>query len=290
MITPKGLVLLPLTVAREQLTRERRARVPERMVMVEHDAVEQFDRQGHEGGSLQGPYELVARATSKLAPRGSALIDLGCGPARYVSYLALRRPDLKITGLDLSDEMLGFGERTINQQNVADRVTLTQGDMTDFLDQMPPDARMITSEFALHHLPEPTLLAACLSQIAEARERTGCGVLLFDLTRLKHAGSWPRFISSTQPQMHHDHVAMSESNASEAAAWSFDEFRAALQEAGLDDLHNCITRPFGGFQMHWAPPSEGLNPEDGELWQRLPMPLSQRADVEPLKLMMRGRP
>ncbi len=289
MVTPKGIVVLPLVVAREKLLRERRARVPERMVMVEHDAVEQFDRQGHEGGSLLGPYELVARATSKLAPRGAALLDLGCGPARYISYLARRRPDLKITGLDLSDEMLAFATRTVEQQGVTDHITLVQGDMTDFLDQMPPDTRMITSEFALHHLPEPELLATCLSRIAEARERTGCGVLLFDIARLKHAGSWPRFIESTQPQMTHEHVVMSESNASEAAAWSYDEFRAALKKAGLGDLHNCITRPFGGFQMHWTPPANGHNHGD-DLWQKLPMPLTQRADVEPLKLMMRGRP
>lgn len=289
MVTPKGFVVLPLIVAREKLLRKRRARVPERMVMVEYDAVEQFDRHGHEGGSLLGPYELVARATSKLAPRGAVLLDLGCGPARYVSYLARRRPDLKITGLDLSDEMLAFAARTVKQQDVADRITLMPGDMTDFIDQMPPDTSMISSEFALHHLPEPELLDACLSQIAEARKRTGCGVLLFDMARLKHSRSWSRFIESTQPPMFHEHVARNESNASEAAAWSYDEFRAALKKAGLGDLRNCVTRPFGGFQMHWAAPVDGPSHGD-DLWQKLPMPLSQRADVEPLKLMLRGRP
>lgn len=286
MIEPKGFATIPIVVARELIAQDGRTRVPEPMVMDEPDSVSQFEGAGRDGGPLVPIYEMAARASSRIAPHGSHVVDLGCGPAHHLSYFAQRRPDVRITGLDLSPNMLKLGRRTIEQEGVADRVTLVQGDMTDFADDFadqPLD--LVTSVFALHHLPSIEHLAECFTEIAELREKTGCGVMLFDICRLRHAGSWRSFISAAAggllatPQLEHDTVV------SEAAAWSFDEMRQTLNDCGLEDLNNRRSFPFTGFQLHSAPPlSDGWQDGDAE-WRELPMSLGLRTDVVPLKLL-----
>lgn len=264
--------------------------MPEPMVMDDLAGVEQFDGEGQAGGGLLGVYEVVSRATSRIAPENAKVFDMGCGPARYISYLARRRPDLTILGIDLAPNMLAQAERTLAEEGVAERVSLHTGDMTDFADLLPEDTELLSCVLALHHLPTREHLARCFEQIAAARERTGCAVVLFDLARLKRGDSWPAFLDAAVPSLIGTPVIHRDSVASEAAAWSFDEMRQALRDAGLTDMHHCLTRPFQGFQLHWLPPVGGGRTDDRQLWQRLAMPLDVRADAVPLKAMFRGLP
>ena len=278
--------MVPMVIARELVAHRGRTRVPEPMEMDEPDSVAQFEDAGREGGALVPAYELAARTTSRITPPGAHIVDLGCGPARHLSYFANRRPDVHITGLDLAPNMLKLGHRTIKQDGLADRVKLVQGDMTEFADdfaERPVD--IVTSVFALHHLPSLEHLTDCFNEIAKLRARTGCGVLLFDICRLRHPASWRRFMSTAAagtlatPHLERDTIA------SEAAAWNYDEMRHTLADCGLADLKHRRSFPFAGFQMHWSPPQPaGWKQGDAE-WQKLPMPFVMRADVVPLKLM-----
>lgn len=278
--------MVPLVVAREAISHGGRTRIPEPMEMDEPDSVAQFEGAGREGGPLVPVYELVARSTSRIAPPGARIVDLGCGPARHLSYFAVRRPDVTITGLDLAPNMLKLGRKTVKQEGISDRVKLKQGDMTAFADKFADErVDLVTSVFALHHLPTLDHLHDCFKEIAKLRARTGCGVMLFDICRLRHPASWRRFMAGAAagtlatPMLERDTVA------SEAAAWSYAELRHMLSDCGLADLKHRRSFPFAGFQMHWSPPRPaGWKDGDAE-WQELPMPLSLRADVVPLKLM-----
>lgn len=278
--------MVPAVIAREAIARGGRTRIPEPMEMDEPSSVVQFEAAGRQGGPLLPVYELVARSASRLAPSDAHVVDLGCGPARHLSYFALRRPDVTVTGLDLAPNMLKLGRRTIKQEGVADRVKLVKGDMTSFADDFAGEnVDLITSVFSLHHLPTLDDLVACLKEIAKVRARTGCGVLLFDICRLRHPASWRRFMAGAAagllatPDLERDTIA------SEAAAWSYDELEHMLSDSGLADLKHRRSFPFAGFQMHWSPPRPaGWKNGDAE-WQELPMPLGLRADVVPLKLM-----
>ncbi len=290
MISISGVVQLPYLVARELVAGGGRQRVPEPMVMDEAASVEQFDASGQAGGGLLGVYEVVSRATSHIAPAGATVFDLGCGPARYLSYLARRRPDLRIHGIDLSPNMLAQGERTLREEGVADRVSLHEGDMTDFADVLPPETGVLSCVWALHHLPSRDHLVRCFEQIAVARERTGCAVIVFDFARLKRDQTHEAFLKAAAPSMTTDPVMRHDSLASEAAGWSYGEMREALQDAGLGKLHHCLTRPYRGFQLHWAPAVDGERVDDSDLWHRLPMPLAVRADAVPLRAVFLGLP
>ncbi|OHD21303.1 MAG: hypothetical protein A2086_03140 [Spirochaetes bacterium GWD1_27_9] len=57
----------------------------------------------------------------KLIQNNSNCLDLACGPANISSYLKKNKPELKITGIDLSIEML-----KIAKQNVPDGVFINE--------------------------------------------------------------------------------------------------------------------------------------------------------------------
>lgn len=278
--------MVPAVVAREAIARDHRTRIPEPMAMDEPGSAADFEELGRDGGALVPVYELVARATSRIAPPQAHFIDLGCGPAHHVAYFAARRPDVTITGLDLAPNMLKLGRQTIKREGVADRVKLAKGDMTDFADNFADEqVNVITSVFALHHLPTLDHLSACLKQIAKVRARTGCGVMLFDICRLRHPASWRRFMAGAAPGTLATPYLERDTIASEEAAWNFQEMIDMLSDAGLADLKHRRSFPFPGFQMHWSPPRPAGWKNGDDHWKSLPMPLSTRADVVPLRLM-----
>ena len=64
--------------------------------------VEAFHAQGSVvTGTLLPIYHFNAFATSHLLPANATLVDLGSGSGRYLAYLAQRRPDIHIIGLEL---------------------------------------------------------------------------------------------------------------------------------------------------------------------------------------------
>lgn len=287
----KALVNLPLVIARETLARQEPTRVPEPMAMDEPESVAQFEEAGRASGPLVPVYELAARTTSRLAGRGARLLDLGCGPANHLAYLAARRPDLAITGLDLAPNMLARGSEVLAREGVADQVDLVEGDMTDFADRFadqPID--VISSVFALHHLPTEEHLSACLAEIAKVRERTGCGIVLFDLGRMRDPDSWRRVLAATSPELLSTEYLERDSIVSGAAAWSFAEMKQALAEAGLGEMKHRRSLPIAGFQLHHLEPRGDAWRGGDSNWQSRPMPMATRIDVVPLKLMFRQAP
>ena len=86
------------------------ARTPEpTATMASAESVAGFDEQGC--SSLLSIYRFNALAIHRLAPRGAQIVDLGCGTGRFLAYLAARRPDLKILGLDFAEAMVQVGRR-----------------------------------------------------------------------------------------------------------------------------------------------------------------------------------
>src|SRR4051812_37876019 len=105
-----------------------RQRIPEPMVMAEAAGASDYDAAG--ANVLAPLHEFVARSICGLVPRGGHLLDLGCGSARLLVRLAAGRPDLTITGVDLSAAMLELGEANAARAGVADRLRLAQADIT----------------------------------------------------------------------------------------------------------------------------------------------------------------
>lgn len=109
---------------------------------------------------------------------------------------------------------------------------------------------LVTCVWALQHLPDADHLRRCLEGIAAIRRRTGCAVWIFDFARLRRSAMMPALLglSPTAPARLHD-----DGVASEAAAWSAQELRDALDAAGLDAVRGGHERVHRHLQSYWAP-------------------------------------
>jgi SAM-dependent methyltransferase len=113
-----------------------------------------------------------------VASGGGPLLELGCGTGRVLIPLA--EEGFEVTGLDLSPEMLGACRNKLEACNasVRERVTLVEGDMSDF--HLGRDFAAVICPFgSFHHLrtlgAQEASLACCRAHLRPQ------GLLVLDL-------------------------------------------------------------------------------------------------------------
>src|SRR5689334_2990880 len=75
---------------------------------------------------LRRIYRRLAEDVAKLAPANAAILDVGTGPGVLLMELATRRGDLRLTGVDLSADMVAAA--TANLAPHAPRASARVGD------------------------------------------------------------------------------------------------------------------------------------------------------------------
>lgn len=65
-------------------------------------------------------------------PPGGTVLEIACGTGRNLIKAAKRYPQARLYGFDISTEMLATARRNVARAGMADRITLVQGDATDF--------------------------------------------------------------------------------------------------------------------------------------------------------------
>jgi arsenite methyltransferase len=250
----KNVFINSLAIAlREAVSSPRLDRCPEPTAVMDNpEQVEAFHAEGRISGSLISAYHFNALATSRFLPADGTLLDLGCGSGQHLSYVARRRPDIRIIGLDLSDEMLKVGNRNLETLNLKSRVDLRIGDMTDFSRQITERVDAVSSMQALHHLPGEKDVIRCLDEIAKSRERWGCGIWLFDLVRPQHPATPQRLVNMYDSQV--SEVFRLDYLNSLRAAWSFAELSALLEQSSVGSVRHACSFPLRLFQVHWVEP------------------------------------
>jgi len=126
----------------------------------------------------------VARRATRMVARGKA-VDLGCGPGYLAVELARQAPELHVTGVDLSDEMLAEAEGYAQRHKTRHAVSFRKGDAQ----QIPfadGSVDLVVSTLSLHHWSEPV---AVLDEVARVL-RPGGSFLVFDLRRDLSAPVW----------------------------------------------------------------------------------------------------
>ncbi len=126
----------------------------------------------------------VARRAASMMPRGEAA-DLGCGPGLLVVDLVRQAPDLHITGIDLSGEMLTKAETCTRQVGLGHRTAFKMGDVA----QLPfPDQSLdlVVSTLSLHHWRDPVVVFDEVARVL----RPGGAFVIFDLRRDVAAPFW----------------------------------------------------------------------------------------------------
>ena len=121
---------------------------------------------------LRGVYRRLAADVADTAPRDGAVLDVGTGPGVLLVELARRRPDLTVTGVDLSADMVAAATRNLRESGATAKVA----SVTD----LPfPDGSfdLIVSSLSLHHWDEPAAAVPELSRVL----RPGGRLLIYDL-------------------------------------------------------------------------------------------------------------
>ena len=211
--------------------------------------IEAFHEQG--SSALVPIYHFNALAAHRMTPAGGTVVDLGSGSGQYLAYLAERRPDLRIIGIELAPKMVEVGRRHLERRGLAGRVDLRVGDMTAFAAGIDEDVALVSSVFSLHHLPTDHDLTACLNQIREVRARTGCAVWIFDHVRPRHPGTPKLFTDLFTPSA--PSAFNEDSQNSLRAAFAFDDLVDLLSTAGLDESEHRLSRWLKTYQLHWLP-------------------------------------
>jgi len=122
---------------------------------------------------LRGMYRRLAADIAAVAPDGGAVLDVGTGPGMLLVELAARRPDVQLTGVDLSADMVHAATR--NLEPLAERASARVGDVTSL--PFPDDSfDLIVSSLSLHHWDHPEAAVPELARVL----RPGGRVYIYD--------------------------------------------------------------------------------------------------------------
>jgi SAM-dependent methyltransferase len=102
---------------------------------------------GHTGGGL---------------PPGGSVLDVGTGPGVLLVELAKRRADVRLTGIDLSADMVTAANRNLHVYR--DRAVARVGDVAHL--EFPDDSfDLVVSSFSMHHWDDPEAAVPELARV-----------------------------------------------------------------------------------------------------------------------------
>ncbi|REJ65581.1 MAG: class I SAM-dependent methyltransferase [Planctomycetota bacterium] len=285
---PRALWQIPLIALRERFTPPGRARQLEPMLMDELDSVAQFHQGGATSSGMRAVHDLSARCLDALLPKDGRLLDLGCGSGRALAYLALRRPDITVTGVDLATNMLAQAQCLMDEEGIADRVRLIAANILDLPSEIMTECwSAVSCVWTLHHLPDEQSLQAALEQVSALRARHHCALWILDFQRLRNEACFPQGLSISEPDL--DARLRLDAIASEAAAFTYQEFIAAASTTGLTDLLSGYARPLAWQQAHWQQAANHA-PQPSRCWRPIPLKGSARLDAALLRFGFCGLP
>ncbi len=171
---------------------------------------------------------LFANAFPGLILEGTVL-DLGCGPADVTVRFARAFREAKVHGIDAARPMLDLGRRRLEAERMTERVALFDVRLPDDAPPLPRYDAVISNSL-LHHLADPAVLWSAVGRYAQA----GAPVFVMDLLRPASADDVDQLVeenASEEPD-----ILKRDFRASLFAAFTMDEVRAQLRDAGLAHL------------------------------------------------------
>jgi len=119
----------------------------------------------------------VIRELLKYRPQGT-LLDCGCGPGYLALEIALHLPQLRITGIDIADDMLKLASSHLSTVKYQPQVSLIKAD----IQRLPFEDSSFdfaVSTLSLHHWSDPHQALREIHRVL----KSGGQMLIFDLRR-----------------------------------------------------------------------------------------------------------
>ncbi len=121
-------------------------------------------------------YRRIAADLVPVTPDGAQVLDVGTGPGVLLLELARRRPDLRLTGLDLSEDMVALARK--NLREYGERATAQPGDV-QALPFGDGTFDLAVATFSAHHWEDPAAAVRELGRVL----RPGGRLVLYDFDR-----------------------------------------------------------------------------------------------------------
>ena len=139
-------------------------------------------------------YDAMNAKLGLASATGQELLDVGCGGGHLLVYAAGMRPDLRVTGLDLSREQVARAKRRL--AHVSSRASVRQGSVLD-LPFADGSFDVVTSVGSIKHWPDQARgLAECARVLAPGGRllivEADRGCRLPDVDNLFSATRFPR--------------------------------------------------------------------------------------------------
>jgi ubiquinone/menaquinone biosynthesis C-methylase UbiE len=117
---------------------------------------------------VRGLYRRIVDDLVEAVPECADLLDVGTGPGVLLMELAGRRPDLRLTGVDLSADMVTTAQR--NVRGFGERVSVRVGDVVDlpFRDDV---FDVVVTSLSMHHWDHPADAVPELARVLRPRGR-----------------------------------------------------------------------------------------------------------------------
>lgn len=117
---------------------------------------------------MRGVYRRLAEDIVDAAPDGGTVLDVGTGPGVLLVEIGRRRPDLRLTGIDLSPDMVEAATR--NLRPLGERASARTADVTD-LPFSDDSFDVVVSSFSLHHWDAPEAAVPELARVLRSGGR-----------------------------------------------------------------------------------------------------------------------
>jgi SAM-dependent methyltransferase len=106
---------------------------------------------------MWGEYERFAKEILEEGrpTEGARILEIGPGPGWIGVILARARPDLRIEGVDASDDMVRAYGATIEAEGLADRVSVRLGKVERLREAIDGSFDLVYSNGSLHHWDDP---------------------------------------------------------------------------------------------------------------------------------------
>jgi ubiquinone/menaquinone biosynthesis C-methylase UbiE len=179
MLLPVLLIILALAISILFIIGSPRSQMPRQAGIEGIEDVEAA--RAYDLVSRMPPFILLRRLIignlSRRNPRG-ILADVGCGPGYLANLIADRFPDLRVIGVDASDEMVRTATLRADKKKLSDRVTFRRGDVAR-LPFEDGDLDFVLSTLSLHHWSNPAMAFREIHRVLKPEGRA----MIFDLRR-----------------------------------------------------------------------------------------------------------
>jgi ubiquinone/menaquinone biosynthesis C-methylase UbiE len=171
-----ALLVFLVTIAVISLSRPMKVpREPDREGAADEEALEAYDRTSRWPIFALERY-IILKALNKIRPE-SRLIDVGCGPGYLSAQISRKFPDLKISGLDISESTVIIAKRNWPLDSY-DNLEFLAGDAQ----RMPFSGNsvdFVVSSLSLHHWQDARMAFREIHRVL----KPGGRFLIFDLRR-----------------------------------------------------------------------------------------------------------